>query len=359
MEEQDNATLSIWQERVQQRHQRHTSPYDNNTSYNTIATVGRSAAATTITTAIKQRQHRPELDALSHISDLLTHSAEMLDSPLGAEVATANAQSMKIISDTLRTTTHPQQQRIQELQQHSQPVQMMSPRTSQPISPVVQQQQYVPQGSIEAQTVPALTVLKVAPSIPVTAKQHVSVTHAHYAPQSTQMVARTALIVSNTQVIKETHSQLQSPAKSVAITSPPLSPTDSNMSGSTYLPAGLPSPKPAHQLREQLLSAGVEPRMNEVSTQHYATTVMPPYQHVAQSAVAGSVRSRVADINQRHGHGSYEKAHSKTIKSVSEDTVYRTKPVIHVNMSLATPQKHSGSGSISPTSPKSVGQASL
>jgi hypothetical protein len=222
------------------------------------------------------KRERPELAALTHMSDLLRQSADMLDSPTGAKVAVDTANSMKQFLDSSNTQL----------------------------------------------------------SAAVGVRQTLSGTLIH----------------------------IPSPiytSPPITVMSPRVTSASPDSSTHSTLPAGLPSPRPAHAVLEQL-AATLEPRSPVTRT-----AVSVPWASVASAAVAGTVRARVMHIDSSrryHPTASLEQtyaiayaplrqaalaspaaiapaqSHAASIKAMTEDTVFRTKPVIQVNLSLSSPK---------------------
>lgn len=138
------------------------------------------------------------------------------------------------------------------------------------------------------------------------------------------------------------------------ITTAAHSPSPDTLSqNSDYSPSGLPCPRPKHHIREQLLSIGIEPR----SPQHYHPR---PATYAFPVPTTGNVASRISEIEKRpnttlpnllqiacalqnatpvsHGPMSPRMA-------MSQSTVYRTKPVIHVQMVSSSSSSSSSSKS--------------
>lgn len=116
--------------------------------------------------------------------------------------------------------------------------------------------------------------------------------------------------------------------------------------GSGGGPAGLPQPRPKHHLREQLISIGLEPRSPTVAKPLSGTLWNFPV------PTTGTVAAKIQEIEKRPSTPPYlfpagangaGTAPLSTQTKGFQPTVYRTKPVIHLNVAKSTAPLHTAS----------------
>ncbi|KAL6724999.1 hypothetical protein Aduo_019828 [Ancylostoma duodenale] len=118
------------------------------------------------------------------------------------------------------------------------------------------------------------------------------------------------------------------------------SPTDSNSETSSVYqtPTGLPHPKPKHNIKEQLTNAGVPP--------YTFTRTGPRVSPSFPVPTTGSVASRITEFEKRPGTPTLQIASAPRLEKspVSngpmspKSTVYKSKPVIHVETGSRSPR---------------------